>query len=44
MEAIYMNLIELGEYAKKRGFNLGQAENDYYQNLLLFIIYEKVAK
>ncbi len=36
--------MELGEYAKKRGFNLGQAEKDYYQNLLLFIIYEKVAK
>jgi len=39
-----MNLEELKIYASKRGLNLGQAEKDYYQNIILFIIYSKTAK
>ncbi len=39
-----MNIEELKTYAFKRGLNLGQAEKDYYQTLILFIIYSKVAK
>ncbi len=31
---------ELKEYAKIRGLNLGQAERDYFQNILLFILYQ----
>ena len=32
---------ELEEYAKSRGMrNIGQAEKDYFQNILLFIIYK----
>ena len=31
---------ELKEYAKATGLNLGQAEKDYFQNILLFIIYQ----
>lgn len=31
---------ELAEYAKITGLNLGQAEKDYFQNILLFIIYQ----
>jgi predicted nucleotidyltransferase component of viral defense system len=30
---------ELREYAKAVGLNIGQAEKDYFQNILLFIIY-----
>ena len=37
-----MNIDFLREYSQKRGLNLGQAEKDYYQNLLLFIIYRQV--
>jgi len=37
-----MNIDALKEYSQKRGLNLGQAEKDYYQNLLLFIIYRQV--
>ncbi len=37
-----MNIDALKEYSQKRGMNLGQAEKDYYQNLLLFIIYRTV--
>lgn len=33
---------ELVEYAKKRTLNLGQAEVDYFQHLILFITYSKV--
>ncbi|MFA6328382.1 MAG: nucleotidyl transferase AbiEii/AbiGii toxin family protein [Candidatus Micrarchaeia archaeon] len=36
-----MNADELSEYAQKRGLNLGQAEKDYYQNIVLFVIYQK---
>jgi len=39
-----MNSKELEEYAMKRGLNLGQAEKDYYQNMLLFILYQKTGK
>lgn len=39
-----MNIDELKSYAFKRGLNLGQAEKDYYQTLILFIIYSKAAK
>lgn len=31
---------ELRKYAKVTGLNLGQAEKDYFQNVLLFIIYQ----
>lgn len=35
---------ELREYAKTRKLNLGQAERDYFQNILLFILYENFGK
>ena len=35
---------ELKEYAKFRNYNLGQAETDFYQNLLLFILYREYGK
>lgn len=38
-----MNMItkeELKNYAKIRGLNLGQAEKDYFQNIILFILYQ----
>ncbi len=35
---------ELKEYAKMRGLNLGQAEKDYFQNILLFILYQHYGK
>lgn len=31
---------ELAEYAKMTGLNLGQAEKDYFQNMLLFVLYQ----
>lgn len=31
---------ELEEYAKMTGLNLGQAEKDYFQNMLLFVLYQ----
>lgn len=31
---------ELKDYAKIRGLNLGQAEKDYFQNIILFILYQ----
>jgi len=40
MEAEDMNADALSEYAQKRGLNLGQAEKDYYQNIMLFAIYQ----
>ncbi len=39
-----MNIEELEKYAGLRGFNLGQGEKDYYQNLILFILYGKFSK
>jgi len=39
-----MNADELKEYSLKRGLNLGQAEKDYYQNIILFSIYGKFAR
>ena len=44
MEAAHMNMKELNKYAELKGLNLGQAEKDYYQNLILFIIYNKISK
>ncbi|MCX6814612.1 MAG: nucleotidyl transferase AbiEii/AbiGii toxin family protein [Candidatus Aenigmarchaeota archaeon] len=35
---------ELQEYAKTVGLNLGQAEKDYFQNILLFLIYRNYGK
>jgi len=35
---------ELQEYAKTVNLNLGQAEKDYFQNILLFIIYKNYGK
>jgi len=35
---------ELEEYAKTRGLNLGQAEKDYLQTLMLFILYQKYGR
>jgi len=35
---------ELKEYAKITNLNLGQAEKDYFQNILLFIIYQEYGK
>ncbi len=32
---------ELKEYAKLTGLNLGQAEKDYFQNVVLFILYRE---
>jgi predicted nucleotidyltransferase component of viral defense system len=35
---------ELEEYARMRGLNLGQAEKDYLQTIMLFILYQKYGK
>jgi predicted nucleotidyltransferase component of viral defense system len=36
---------ELEEYSKMRGIkNIGHAEKDYFQNILLFIVYQKVGR
>ena len=35
---------ELRQYAKTRNLNLGQAEKDYFQNILLFILYQEYGK
>jgi hypothetical protein len=35
---------ELKKYAKIRNLNLSQAEEDYFQNILLFIIYQEYGK
>ncbi len=32
---------ELQQYAKLSGLNLGQAEKDYFQNIILFLIYQE---
>lgn len=31
-------------YAKKKNYNLGQAEKDYYQEIILFILYQNFGK
>ena len=35
---------EMLDYSKTTGLNLGQAEKDYFQNILLFIIYRNYGK
>lgn len=35
---------QLTKYAKKKNYNLGQAEKDYYQEIILFILYKKYGK
>lgn len=35
---------ELREYAKRLSLNLGQAEKDYFQNIILFILYQNYGK
>jgi hypothetical protein len=35
---------KLIEYAKKKNYNLGQAEIDYYQEIILFILYQEFGK
>ena len=39
-----MNKEFLSKYATLRSLNLGQAEKDYYQNLILFVLYGKISK
>ena len=39
-----ISIEELKEYAKIKAFNLGQAEKDYFQNLILFILYQHFGK
>ncbi|MDO8553680.1 MAG: nucleotidyl transferase AbiEii/AbiGii toxin family protein [Candidatus Micrarchaeota archaeon] len=39
-----MNIDELKKYGNLKGLNLGQAEKDYYQNIILFIFYNKASK
>jgi len=39
-----MNIEELEKYASLRGLNLGQAEKDYYQNIILFVLYQKTGR
>ncbi len=35
---------KLKEYAKLRNYNLGQAETDYFQEIILFILYQELGK
>ncbi len=35
---------ELQEYAQIKKLNLGQAEKEYFQNIVLFILYEQFGK
>ena len=35
---------ELKEYSKIRELNLGQAEKDYFQTIILFILYQDFGK
>ena len=35
---------ELKDYAKLKGYNLGQAEKDYFQEIILFILYSEFGK
>lgn len=39
-----MNIESLKKYAFLRGLNLGQAEKDYYQTIILFSLYGRVTK
>ena len=39
-----MNIEELKKYSFLRGLNLGQAEKDYYQTLVLFVLSNKISK
>ena len=38
-----MNIDGLRGYATLRNLNMGQAEKDYYQNMILFILYGKIS-
>lgn len=38
-----MNREELKKYAIKRGFTLGQAEKDYFQHVILFLLYNELS-
>jgi len=44
MEVVCLNHEFLSKYATLRSLNLGQAEKDYYQNLVLFVLYGKISK
>lgn len=44
MEVVFLNSEELQKYSVLRGLNLGQAEKDYYQSILLFLLYGKTSK
>jgi uncharacterized protein len=35
---------KLKEYAKIKNYNIGQAEKDYYQEIILFIMYQEMGK
>lgn len=35
---------ELKEYARLKHLNLGQAEKEYFQDIVLFIIYERFGR
>lgn len=35
---------KIQEYAKLRGYNLGQAEKDYFQEIILFVLYQEFGK
>ncbi len=39
-----ISLEELQEYARLKRLNLGQAEKEYFQNIVLFILYEQFGK
>jgi len=34
----------LKEYARTKGYNLGQAEKDYFQEIILFVLYQEFGK
>ncbi len=44
MEVVCLNHEFLSKYAALRSLNSGQAEKDYYQNLVLFVLYGKISK
>ena len=39
-----ISIEKLKEYAKIKGFSLGQAEKDYFQEIILFILYKEYGK
>lgn len=39
-----ISLESLKEHAKRKNFNLGQAEKDYFQEIILFILYREFGK